>query len=568
MTGNFDFEMYPSRIGPLLFFQWLVGDRMSLSNDIFQSLSKGLSFQRKTNALAAEAIHKKANSKSSLLGGASLDYFGAKKKIATEKSSKPMQDEIEQESGSDNDDDDVVSLRKRLKIKVRGNGVPDLFTTFSLKALIAGHQEKKPMAELVLNNIETALYSEPTAIQMQAIPAMLQGRDLIGCAPTGSGKTAAFLIPIIMNMAESKKKSVLRTVILAPTRELASQILREFEKLSAGKHFHACVLRKSTLGNVKASIKENGAAMDLVVGTPSRLVHLLQVDAIDLSSVELLVMDEADKLFELGFLESIDEIIASCGAKTQRAMFSATIPPQIEEMAKSVLRDPVEVTVGTKNAGADTIDQQLMFVGQEQGKLIAIRQLVQQGQLLPPTLIFVQSKERAKSLHQELVYDGIKVEAIHAERTQAQRDDIVKRFRAGNIWLLICTDLMGRGIDFKGVKCVINYDFPTSAVSYIHRIGRTGRAGRSGKAITFFTLDDMEYLRSIANIIRLSGCEVPDYMLKLKKTNSNKRKALENKPPKRYEISTASKYDKQKASRKKNMVKQSKLKKQRLVSDE
>lgn len=222
--------------------------------------------------------------------------------------------------------------------------------------------------------------------------------------------------------------------------------------------------------------------------------------------------------------------------QVQRALFSATLPPAVEDLAATVLRDPVKVVIGTPNAGASTIDQRLVFVGRwaavwigrqgsvrglwltwampvscvvgrEEGKLLAMRQLIAEG-LRPPVLVFLQSKERAKELFHELVYDGINVDVIHAERTQEQRDAVIRQFRSGEIWVLICTDLMARGIDFKGVNMVINYDLPQSAVSYIHRIGRTGRAGRRGLAVTFFTEADMEALRSIANVVKLSGCEV------------------------------------------------------------
>jgi ATP-dependent RNA helicase DDX52/ROK1 len=222
----------------------------------------------------------------------------------------------------------------------------------------------------------------------------------------------------------------------------------------------------------------------------------------------------------------------------------------------------VEIFVGLQNAGAETIDQKLMFVGQEQGKMVALRQLIQAGEIVPPTLVFTQSKERCKELYAELVYEGVRVDCIHAERTQAQRDLTVQKFRSGEVWVLVCTDLMGRGIDFKGVNCVINYDFPTSAVSYIHRIGRTGRARRRGKAITFFTIDDIEYLRSIANIVRINGCEVPEWMLKLKKTTKNDRKRLEKAPPNRAPIRRQTTYDRDRAAKRRNMVKQSKASKQ------
>lgn len=497
-----------------------------------------------------------------------------------EKSAKGYQIEDDFESNQS-----VAAFRKRLRIRVKGSDVPPPMPTFTLEALVPADPnrsgatrkvaKRQHTAQVVLSNIEASKYAEPTAIQMQSIPAMIRKRDVLGIAPTGSGKTAAFLIPLIMRLAEDPEKAdgdhdiingksnssaKLRSVIIAPTRELAQQIFREFEKLSAGRHFRACLLKKATLGNVSASLmgKDKSHGFHLVVSTPLRMVSLIQQQGIDLSGVQTLILDEADKLFEMGFLEQLDEIVSACGDAAQRAMFSATMPQQIEELAQTVLRDQVEIIVGTQNAGAETIDQKLMFVGQEQGKMIALRQLIHNGEVTPPTLVFVQSKERCKELNSELMYEGIRADAIHADRTQAQRDTTVKDFRNGKIWVLICTDLMGRGIDFKGVNCVINYDFPTSAISYIHRIGRTGRAQRKGKAITFFTLDDMEHLRTIANVIRLNGCDVPEWMLKLRKNSTKEKRRLEKAPPKRRSIRTTTAYDRDRAAKKRNIVRQSK----------
>jgi len=417
------------------------------------------------------------------------------------------------------------------------------------------------IANVLKRNIELSQYKEPTPVQMQTLPAMLHGRDVLACAPTGSGKTAAFLIPLIMRLRSSlvnKKKNKkagsesgdVRGLIIAPTRELAIQILREFEKLSKGKEFHAFVLSKS-LTNKKI-------VADVIITTPLRMIHFLKSKELSLDTVETLILDEADKLFELGFLEQVDEILAACTNKQmQRSLFSATIPQQIEDLAKTILRDPINITIGSSNAAAETINQSLIFVGKEEGKLMAIRQIVQEGLLKPPCLIFVQSKERAKELYQELIYDGIKVDAIHSERTQTQRDQIIKRFRTGNIWVLICTDLMGRGVDFKGVNCVVNYDLPQSAISYIHRIGRTGRAGRKGEAITLYTLDDVEYLRSIANVMKLSGSKLEKWMSDLKKPSTRKKKKLIKNPKKRKRIATTSNFDLKRAAKKKNVIRQS-----------
>ncbi|XP_063900526.1 DEAD box protein 52 homolog, partial [Zophobas morio] len=254
-------------------------------------------------------------------------------------------------------------------------------------------------------------------------------------------------------------------------------------------------------------------------------------------SVEWLVLDEADKLLDLGFLEQLDEILSSCSnSKLHCSLFSATISEKVQELARTILRDPVSVFVGKRNTPTETIMQELKYCGREDGKLLAIRQLFNTG-LEPPVLIFVQSVDRAKQLFHELVYDNINVDAIHSERTQAQRDSVIRKFRSGDIWVLIATDVLGRGMDFKGVNVVINYDFPTSTANYIHRIGRTGRAGRAGKAITFFTNEDFTNLRSIVNIIKESGGEVPEWLLKFKRPNAKKRKQLEKKPVDREDIS-------------------------------
>lgn len=206
-----------------------------------------------------------------------------------------------------------------------------------------------------------------------------------------------------------------------------------------------------------------------MIATPLRLVHLIQDTKLDLSTVEMVCLDEADRLFEMGFVEQIDEVLAACtNAKIQRAMFSATMLQGVEEMAQSVLRDPIKISIGVKNSGAKDIDQKLVFVGKEEGKLVAMKQLIQNGLRLP-ALLFVQNKERANELYQELLYDGVNVGTVHADRTKEQRDETIRQFRSGVVWVLICTDLMSRGMDFKAVSMVINYDFPQVSYLFSHR---------------------------------------------------------------------------------------------------
>ncbi|KAL4138695.1 hypothetical protein PRIC2_002199 [Phytophthora ramorum] len=455
----------------------------------------------------------------------------------------------------------VLLLRRQLGIRVSGVSVPAPITSFADMRLDSSSSAQQ-MKRVLLQNIERSEYKEPTSVQMQAIPSLLLRRDVLATAPTGSGKTAAFAIPILGNLAAgSGSSSGIRSIVLAPTRDLAVQIRAEFTRLAVGKKLHITLLSKATAATIASQTKSKLAVNhDVLIATPLRLVHLIQEAKVDLSTVEIVCLDEADRLLELGFVEQVDEIFAACThAKVQRAMFSATMLEGVEELAQSVLRDPVKVAVGTKNAGASTIDQKLVFVGKEEGKLVAMKQLLHDGLQLP-ALLFVQNKERANELYHELLYDGVNIGAVHADRTKEQRDDVIRRFRTGEVWVLICTDLMSRGMDFKAVNMVINYDFPQSAVSYIHRIGRTGRNGRKGKAVTFFTEDDMIYLRTIANVMKISGCEVPAWMLSLKKTSASKKKELLKAPPMRHRINTVSGYDLHKANRLKQM-KQGKHKK-------
>jgi len=530
--------------------------KRSLTDDVFSRLSAGLRFDRGPNGMALDVMRrrKRVRGEGADVPCAPLDFFaaaegsrGTKKRLvkhdprsANSASSVVSSTSSSSSVGSFDEDvsekrmtalreEDWTSFRKRLRVRVKGSDVRHPMVAFTAEGLSKGmaSEQAKQMARLICENVEASNYVEPTPIQMEAIPVLLRGRDVLGCAPTGSGKTAAFLLPTIVRLAEALKrktqKRVISSLVLVPTRELASQILREFERMSdGGRKFRSGILKK-----------EGEHGLDLAVSTPHRVAKLLASNALDLSSLRVLILDEADKLFELGFLKDVDEILSKCSEKAQRAMFSATMLPQIEELAQTALRDPVSIIVGTANAAASTIDQKLIFAGQEHGKIIGLRQLSQDGELVPPTLIFVQTKERAKELHEELVYEGMKVDVIHSDRPQKQRDLVVEKFRRGEVWSLICTDLLGRGIDFKGVNCVVNYDFPTSAVGYVHRVGRTGRQKRRGKAFTFFTLDDVDSLRSIANVVRLSGCEVPNWMLKLKKPSTKQRKQLERNPPSR-----------------------------------
>uniref|UniRef100_A0A8C0P4W5 Probable ATP-dependent RNA helicase DDX52 n=1 Tax=Canis lupus familiaris TaxID=9615 RepID=A0A8C0P4W5_CANLF len=411
-------------------------------------------------------------------------------------------------------------FRNKHKIHVQGTDLPDPIATFQQL-----DQEYKINSRL-LQNILDAGFQTPTPIQMQAIPVMLHGRELLASAPTGSGKTLAFSIPILMQLKQPTNKGF-RALIISPTRELANQIHRELVKISEGTGFRIHMIHKAAVAAKKFGPKSS-KKFDILVTTPNRLIYLLKQDppGIDLTSVEWLVVDESDKLFEdgkTGFRDQLASIFLACTShKVRRAMFSATFAYDVEQWCKLNLDNVITVSIG---AGFN-----------------------------PPVLVFVQSIERAKELFHELIYEGINVDVIHADRTQQQRDNTVHSFRAGKIWVLICTALLARGIDFKGVNLVINYDFPTSSVEYIHRIGRTGRAGHKGKAVTFFTEDDKPLLRSVANVIQQAGCPVPEYIKGFQKLLSKQKKKMIKKPLERESISTTPKYFLEKAKNKRKKV--------------
>ncbi|KAI8071268.1 P-loop containing nucleoside triphosphate hydrolase protein [Gongronella butleri] len=547
--------------------------------DLFKLLGSGATFNKKKfhqdvalfeNAKTDKAdVTKDTQARDELLN--ELDFFKtthtvvdnkkAKKKDKQEK--KPAKDLADQGMEAlANADEEYVSqdssvVRKQQRIRVYGTDIPDPFERF--------HELAAPPFSLnstLIANLNSSKYATPTPIQMQAIPIVLKQRDLMALAPTGSGKTLAYVLPILQDLKTHQKVGC-RALILAPTRELTQQIHRELIKMTAGTKIKVNLLTKPLTAAEKAQVPEQRQKFDILVSTPMRLIYAIRENEVDLSKVRHLVLDEADKLLEHGFLEQTDEIFeAFKGSVVRKSLFSATFSSTLEELAQSVMVNPIRVVIGSKNAATDTIKQQLLFTGNESGKMVALRQYINAG-IKPPVLIFVQSIDRAKELFKELVFDGINVEVIHSDRTKAQRESIIDQFRMGRIWVLIATELMARGLDFKGVNLVINYDFPQSVESYIHRIGRTGRAGRQGEAITYYTKDDFDYLRSIANVMRESGCEVPDWMLELKKPNKLQRRKLKQGKVERDAIDTTPKYDRKRAKKLKEMIEGSKRRKKK-----
>jgi ATP-dependent RNA helicase DDX52/ROK1 len=494
--------------------------------------------------------------------------------------------------------------------------IPDPISSFADLSPPGWWTDQKSFQSLqssIVRNIESGRWINPTPIQMQAIPSLLSRRDILGCAPTGSGKSGAFIIPTLVltsvsdaifyktggTKAASKGKkgknaaekvtdgssNKIRALLLAPSRELASQLHREVERLGEGKvgGIRSALLSKSNASTICAnSSSSKSKGLDILVSTPLRLVECLKEEhshgkQLDLGSVRIVVLDEADRLLDASdgkdaqsgsshvksFLEQVDTILSHVPSTAVRALFSATIGSSVRHLAESILRNEIDISTGMKNGNSTAagvnhnVSQSLTFVGREEGKLLAIRQIIAKG-LNPPVIIFMQSKDRAQALFLELMYDNIHVDVVHAGKSQAARDAAVARFRRGDTWVLICTDLCARGLDFKAVNMVINYDLPTSGVTYVHRIGRCGRAGRTGEAITLFTEQDFEHLRTIANIMKLSGCDVPDWMLTVK----GSKRGNNNIPVKRKTIDTTPNYDKKKQRRKKQQIQASMKRKQ------
>ncbi|GAA6056241.1 hypothetical protein JCM3770_002104 [Rhodotorula araucariae] len=491
---------------------------------------------------------------------------------------------------------DHAALVRKHKIKFTGLDLPD--PVASLHDLVARAPNRESALRLA-DRWRAMGMKDPTGVQMAAWGTMLAGRDILACAPTGSGKTFAFVLPLLALLPPSSPATAApldgqadavirpRALIIEPTRELAMQVLREARRLAgAGDdelEWRVAALGEEGVGGAKKEqtkkgkkakkakaakdgdeVAESASAdtaeghepaaagahagpVDILITTPLRLVFALKAGTVSLATTSHLILDEADKLFELNFLEQTDEILAACSkdrpagaSEVRKGMFSATMPSSVEELAKGVMAGAgngiVRAIVGHKEAATATIDQSLMFVNTEDHKLLSLRDLIASGKFTPPVLIFVQSVTRAKELANELVLDGINADAIHADRTAAERDDAVARFAKGDVWCLICTDVMARGVDFKGVKLVVNYDFPQSAMSYIHRIGRTGRAGKLGRAITFFTKADAGHLKTIVNVMRASGCAVPDWMAALPNPSQDAKKALRMRPLGRKDI--------------------------------
>ncbi|MGH9938390.1 MAG: DEAD/DEAH box helicase, partial [Blastocatellia bacterium] len=348
-------------------------------------------------------------------------------------------------------------------------------------------------------------FTEPTPIQRQAIPVILSGSDLIGCAATGTGKTAAFLLPMLQRLSVKPSAGV-RALILAPTRELAAQIAENLQMLDAKKKATSVTIVGGASMNKQQAALRRGVV--IAIATPGRLLDHLENRTIDLSGVETLVLDEADRMLDMGFLPAIRSIINRLPSERQTLLFSATMPPPIEQIARAHMRRPKVVEVSPRNKAAVTVKQTAYPVAME-SKTTLLLHLLEREQSLR-ALVFTRTRRGAERLSRALAASGNRVDRIHADRSQSQREAALRSFKDGRCHVLVATDIAARGIDVDLVTHVINFDVPATAEDYVHRIGRTGRAGNAGYAITLLTpVDEL----SMLEIEKLTGQKVERVVL-------------------------------------------------------
>src|SRR3989338_942107 len=344
-------------------------------------------------------------------------------------------------------------------------------------------------------------YTEPTPIQAKAIPPLLQGRDLIGIAQTGTGKTAAFVLPILQRMARARKQTqpgAPRVLVLAPTRELASQINESFSAYGRFMPFRHTAI----FGGVGQFPQTRALAhgVDILVATPGRLMDLMQQGYVKLRAVDFFVLDEADRMLDMGFIHDVRKIVATLPHKRQSLFFSATMPPAVSELAERLLTNPVQVEAAPQATTVELVEQRVFFVEQRNKDALLVDLLKQQH--LTCVLVFVKMKHRANKVADWLEKNGIHAEAIHGNKSQTQRTRALQNFKSGRSKVLVATDIAARGIDVEGISHVINYDLPNEPESYVHRIGRTARAGAEGTAYSFCAGDERDFLRDIERLTR------------------------------------------------------------------
>ena len=358
---------------------------------------------------------------------------------------------------------------------------------------------KLDLTPKVLEGVKAAGYAEPTAIQVRAIPVVMAGRDLIGSAQTGTGKTAAFALPILSRLAQH---GALRALVLEPTRELAAQVETAIHDYGRFTNLRTAVLFGGAGYGKQDQALRRGA--DVVVATPGRLLDHLQRGTLKLNGIEILVLDEADRMLDMGFLPDVRRIVERCPRQRQTMLFSATIPPEIEQLSKWALRNPETVEIGLRRSPAETVTHALYPVANDQ-KQALLNELLKRTDF-DQVLIFCRTKHGADGVARKLQQQGHAVAVLHSNRTQNEREKALGGFRDGRFEVMVATDIAARGLDVEQISHVINYDVPHHPEDYVHRIGRTGRAQSVGDAFTIMTGDDVQEIAAIEHFI---GQKIP-----------------------------------------------------------
>lgn len=358
------------------------------------------------------------------------------------------------------------------------------------------------LIEPILKALSEKGYEKPTLIQEQAIPSILENRDILGCAQTGTGKTAAFALPIIQKISKYKEQNKhqrgILSLILSPTRELALQIDESIRLYGKYTPVRNTVVFGGVNQNRQVQNLQRG--VDILTATPGRLLDLIEQGYVDLSQVKILVLDEADRMLDMGFINDIQKIIDLVPRKRQSLFFSATIPKNIIDLSKSILTNPVKIEVSPAAPTADTVQQYLYYTNRENKNDLLLHILKDEDK--DQVLLFSRTKHGADRIARKLSQNSIRAAAIHGDRSQNQRQQALKDFKKGKVRVLVATDIASRGIDIDKLRYVINYDIPTESETYVHRIGRSGRAGEEGVAISISEPEENEFVREIEKLIR------------------------------------------------------------------
>ena len=357
------------------------------------------------------------------------------------------------------------------------------------------------LSQPLLKAVEEQGYTTPTPIQAQAIPAIMQGKDVLAAAQTGTGKTAGFTLPLLHRLSQNKshtKKYQIRALVLTPTRELAAQVAQSVEDYGKYLPFKHRVIFGGV--GINPQLADLRRGVDIVIATPGRLLDILRQGGIDLSALEILVLDEADRMLDMGFINDIKALMKEMPKKRQTLLFSATFSKEIKRLASSLLRDPVTIEVARENSTVERIRQRVHFVSKSDKRALLIHLISSNG--WEQVLVFTRTKHGANRLTKQLIEAGISAAAIHGNKSQGARTKALAQFKAGEIRVLVATDIAARGLDINQLPHVVNYELPNVAEDYVHRIGRTGRAGATGEAISLVSEDERDYLRGIEKLTK------------------------------------------------------------------